>query len=122
MSDPINLHEYEARASDLLSPMVQAYYAGGANDEVSLAEAPRSWERLRLVPRVLVDVSSLDLSTTVLAQRVEFPVMTAPCALNRLAEGSWPFDHAARVQVQDHGQVYPARTRRNRGQIEVARI
>ena len=85
MSDPINLHEYEARASDLLAPIVQAYYAGGANDEVSLAEAPRSWERLRLVPRVLVDVSSLDLSTTVLAQRVEFPVMTAPCALNRLA-------------------------------------
>ncbi len=85
MSDPVNLREYEQRAAEVLAPMVDAYYAGGANDEVTLAEAPRAWERLRLVPRMLVDVSALDLATTILGTRVAMPVMTAPCALNRMA-------------------------------------
>lgn len=81
----VNLHEYEAQSRARLAPMVDAYYAGGANDEVTLREAPRAWEQLRLIPRVLVDVSALDLSTTVLGRRIAFPVMTAPCALNCMA-------------------------------------
>ncbi len=85
MSVLINLQEYEARSTDLLAPMVAAYYAGGANDEVTLREAPRAWEQLRLVPRILVDVTALDVGTTVLGHRIAMPVMTAPCALNRMA-------------------------------------
>ncbi len=85
MNLPVNLHEYEAQSRSRLAAMVEAYYAGGANDEVTLREAPRAWEELRLVPRVLVDVSAPDLSTTVLGTRIALPVMTAPCALNRMA-------------------------------------
>lgn len=85
MSALVNLREYERRSAELLAPMVEAYYAGGANDEVTLAEAPRAWARLRLVPRVLVDVSACELATTILGTRVAMPVMTAPCALNRMA-------------------------------------
>lgn len=37
-----------------------------------------------LNPRVCVDVSKVDISTTVLGQKIEFPVCVAPTALHKL--------------------------------------
>lgn len=85
MSIPANLTEYEALARERLSPMVYDYYAGGANDEVTLTENLRSWQRMRLRPRALVDVSRIDPTTTVLGHPVAMPVLTAPCSFNMLA-------------------------------------
>jgi 4-hydroxymandelate oxidase len=85
MPGPINLHEYESLARECSSQMVFNYYAGGANDEVTVAENRRAWERLRLRPRVLVDVSRIDIATTVLGQPLTMPVLTAPCGFNVLA-------------------------------------
>ena len=82
---PVNLREFEALAREIVTPMAWAYYAGGANDEVTLREADRAWDRFRLRPRVLVDVSAVDTRTTILGTPLSFPVLTAPCALNRLA-------------------------------------
>lgn len=85
MSIPVNLHEYEALARKLLPPMVYDYFAEGANDELTLAENMRAWQRLRLRPRVLVDVSHIDPTTTVLGRTLTMPVLTAPCSFNVLA-------------------------------------
>ena len=85
MPDPLNLAEYELRARELLPQMVYDYYAGGANDEITVRENVHSWAQLRLRPRVLVDVRACDLSTTILGQAVAMPLITAPCALNALA-------------------------------------
>ena len=85
MSIPVNLNEYEALARERLTPMVYDYFAGGANDEVTLTENLRSWQRLRLQPRLLADVSHIDAATTVLGQRLTMPVLTAPCSFNGLA-------------------------------------
>jgi 4-hydroxymandelate oxidase len=85
MSIPVNLNEYEALARGRLAPMVYDYFAGGANDEVTLTENMRSWQRLRLRPRVLVDVSHIDTATTVLGHPLTMPVLTAPCSFNGLA-------------------------------------
>ncbi|MDE3215929.1 MAG: alpha-hydroxy-acid oxidizing protein [Gemmatimonadota bacterium] len=85
MTAPVNLSDLEALARERLPQMVYDYYAGGANDEVSVAENRRAWEAVRLRPRVLANVASVDPSTTVLGRRVEFPVLTAPCGFNGLA-------------------------------------
>lgn len=85
MTVPLNLGEYEALARDRLERAVWSYYAGGADDEVTLRENPVAWQRLRLRPRVLVDVTGVDPSTTVLGMPISIPVLTAPCALNRMA-------------------------------------
>jgi L-lactate dehydrogenase (FMN-dependent) and related alpha-hydroxy acid dehydrogenases len=85
MSTPINLHEYEQLARERLPEIVYEYYAGGAADELTLTENQLAWGRLRLRPRVLVDVSHVDPSTTVLGQLLSMPVLTAPCAFNALA-------------------------------------
>lgn len=85
MTEPLNLHDYEQLARERLPQMVYDYYAGGAGDEITVRENEQAWARLRLRPRVLVDVSACDLSTTIIGQPVSMPLMTAPCALNALA-------------------------------------
>src|SRR5690606_21438742 len=60
------------------------YYAGGAGDEVTLRDNAAAWERHRLRPRVLVDVSGVDTAATVLGTPVTMPVGIAPTALHGL--------------------------------------
>ena len=83
--DAINLWELEVRARALLSPMAHDYYASGANDEITLRENRAAYERIALLPRMLVDVSVRDLSTTVLGEPVSMPILIAPLALQGLA-------------------------------------
>ena len=64
--DPINLADYEQLARERLPQMVFDYYFGGAGDELTVRENRLGWQRWRLRPRVLVDVATRDLSTTVL--------------------------------------------------------
>jgi 4-hydroxymandelate oxidase len=85
MTQPINLAEYELIARERLPQMVYDYYAGGAEDEVTVADNIAGWNRLRLRPRVLIDVNHVDCSTSVLGQAVSMPVLAAPCAFNGLA-------------------------------------
>jgi 4-hydroxymandelate oxidase len=83
--EPLNLAEYEQAARERLPRMVYDYYAGGSGDEVSLRDNELAWSRVRLRPRVLVDVGACDLATTVLGRPVAMPVLTAPCGANVLA-------------------------------------
>ena len=81
----LNLTEIELAARERLAPLAYEYYVGGANDEVTIRENRAAFERLALRYRVLVDVSRRSTSTTVLGTRVDFPVLVAPTAFQRLA-------------------------------------
>lgn len=88
MSSPpslLNLFEYECYATQQLSPMARDYYASGAGDEITLRENRAGFERLRLRPRVLVDVSDRRMKVTVLGQALELPILIAPMAFQCLA-------------------------------------
>ena len=74
-----------AQARELIDPDAYDYYAGGADDEITLAENETAWQRLRLRPKVLRDVGAVDPSTTVLGQRVAAPLLVAPTAYHRMA-------------------------------------
>ncbi len=52
---------------------------------MTLRENRAAFERILLRPRVLVDVSQRDLTTTVLGTRIPFPLMLAPTAYQRLS-------------------------------------
>ncbi len=75
----------EATARALLPREVYDYFAGGSFDEETLAANRADWARLRLRPRVLRDVRSIDHSTSLLGARVDHPVIVAPTAYHRLA-------------------------------------
>src|SRR5512145_512707 len=82
---PINLFEYETAAKELLPRAEYDYIAGGATDEISVERNRRAYESWALRPRVLRDVSALDLSTTVLGGKVSLPVLIAPCGGHKRA-------------------------------------
>lgn len=79
------LEEHLDRARSSLPPEVFEYYAAGAGDERTLAEAEQSWQRFRLRPKPLRDVATVDLGVDLLGQRVATPLAVAPTAFHRLA-------------------------------------
>jgi 4-hydroxymandelate oxidase len=81
----VRVADFEAPARQRLHPAAWAYYAGGAGDERTLRDNLDAWDRFRLRPRVLVDVSDIDLSTTILGRPVAMPIGVAPAALHGMA-------------------------------------
>jgi 4-hydroxymandelate oxidase len=81
----IRVEEFEEEARQRLPQMVFDYFAGGSGDEWTLAENRRAFERWLLRPRILNDVSEVDLTTEVLGHEVTFPILLAPTALQRMA-------------------------------------
>ncbi len=82
---PINVFDYEPLAQARMEPGAWDYYTGGAGDELTVGENRAAFERIGLRPRVLVDVSAVNLRTTVLGTPVAMPILVAPSALHRLA-------------------------------------
>ncbi len=76
------LHD-QARAR--LPAGVYDYYAGGAEAETTLGESAASWQRWRLRPRMLRDVSTVSSQTTLLGTPVSLPIGVAPWALQGMA-------------------------------------
>jgi isopentenyl diphosphate isomerase/L-lactate dehydrogenase-like FMN-dependent dehydrogenase len=81
----INLLELEMKARELLPQTAYDYYAGGANDEITLRENRAAYEGITLLPRMLVDVSVRDMGTTVLGEPVSMPILIAPTSFQGLA-------------------------------------
>jgi 4-hydroxymandelate oxidase len=86
MGRPIftNLLELEDRARSEVPRASFDYIAGGAEHEVSLRRNREAFSKWALRPRVLVDVSRRDTSTSVLGQRVSMPILVAPTAFHGL--------------------------------------
>jgi isopentenyl diphosphate isomerase/L-lactate dehydrogenase-like FMN-dependent dehydrogenase len=83
--EPVCVADFEALAESTLEAGAFGYYAGGAGDEQVVAGNVEAWRRLRLRPRVLVDVSQVTTETTVLGTPVSMPLLVAPTAIQRLA-------------------------------------
>jgi 4-hydroxymandelate oxidase len=83
--EAINLLELESKARELLPQAVYDYYAGGANDEITLRENRANYERITLFPRILTDSSRKEMGTTVLGEPVSMPILIAPTAFQGLA-------------------------------------
>jgi 4-hydroxymandelate oxidase len=81
---PVNVGDLEPLARDRLEPIAYDYVTGGAADELTLADNVAAWRRLRLAPRNLVDVSSLDTSTKLLRHDLPHPILLAPVAAHSL--------------------------------------
>jgi 4-hydroxymandelate oxidase len=82
--DSRDFDELEARARQMLAPGAFAFAAGGADDEITLDDNIAAWQRLRLRPRMLRDVTRIDTGTSVLGARIAAPLMVAPTGRHRL--------------------------------------
>ncbi|KAG0466124.1 hypothetical protein HPP92_017129 [Vanilla planifolia] len=80
-----NVMEYEAIAKEKLPKMVYDYYASGAEDEWTLQENREAFSRILFRPRILIDVSKIDMAATVLGFKISMPIMIAPTAMQKMA-------------------------------------
>lgn len=83
LADALNLFDIEFIARTQMSPMPYAYVRGGAADEITLRENGESFDRIRLRPRVLVDVSTLRTEISLFGQDLPHPILLAPTAFHR---------------------------------------
>ena len=60
------------------------WLAGGAGDEITLADTEAAWRRLRLRPRVAIDVAEVSTATEVLGHTLATPVLLAPTGRERV--------------------------------------
>ncbi|MGH2514032.1 MAG: alpha-hydroxy acid oxidase [Ktedonobacterales bacterium] len=116
--EPINVAEYEPLARAAMEPAAWDYFRSGAEDEVTLRANRTAFERIRLRPRVLVDVDVVETTTTVLGIPVAMPILVAPTAYHGLAHAE---GEAATAQgASAAGTLMVASTMSNRTLEEIA--
>jgi len=84
LHDCYNFHDFRALARRRLPGPIFNYIDGGADDEATLRRNTASFERCDLVPNILRGVGELDLSVSVMGQKLAMPVYCSPTALQRL--------------------------------------
>lgn len=75
---PLTADELEHAAHGAMSAAAYAYVAGGAGTERTMRANRAAFERWRLVPRMLREVTERDLSVTVLGTPLAAPILLAP--------------------------------------------
>ena len=79
-----NLDDFRELARRRLPSPLFHFMDGGADDEATLRSNISAFDACQLLPSTLADISDLDISTTVLGQKIDWPVFMAPTGINRL--------------------------------------
>src|SRR5271167_248792 len=84
LRDCHNFHDFRRLARRRIPRPIFDYIDGAADDEVTYRRNTESFERCDLVPNVLHGVETVDMSVTVMSQRLAMPFYCSPTALQRL--------------------------------------
>ncbi|MEO0370181.1 MAG: alpha-hydroxy acid oxidase [Pseudomonadota bacterium] len=84
LTDCHNFHDFRRLAKRRLPGPIFNYIDGGADDEVTLRANSDAFDHVDLLPSVLTGVKDVDMSVTVMGQKLEMPVYCSPTALQRL--------------------------------------
>jgi 4-hydroxymandelate oxidase len=82
--DPVCLADFEPLAKAKMSATSWEYITAGAGDEITVRWNKEAYQRIRLKPRILVDVSQLDTRVTLFGQEHTFPILLAPTSAQTL--------------------------------------
>ena len=81
----VSLSDYEEQAHALLQPAHYDYFAGGAENEVTLRENTKAFDHIKLRPKVLQGQTDSNLQTKLLGIPINTPIIIAPTAFHCLA-------------------------------------
>lgn len=84
LSDCHNFSDFRRMAQQRLPGPIFNYIDGAADDEVTYRRNTESFDTCDLVPNVLRGVSEIDMSVTVMGQKLAMPFYCSPTALQRL--------------------------------------
>ncbi|KAF2754409.1 L-lactate dehydrogenase [Pseudovirgaria hyperparasitica] len=85
LSSLLNLTEIEIAATSLISKKAWAYYYSASDDLRSKTLNNTAYTSILLRPRIFIDCTRCDLSTTLLSHPVSLPIYVSPAAMARLA-------------------------------------
>ena len=104
LKDCHNFSDFRKLAKKKLPSPIFHYIDGAADDEITYRRNTEAFEQCDLVPNVLSGVDKVDMSTTVMGQKLDMPLYCAPTALQRL------FHHEGEIAVakaaEKHGTMF----------------
>jgi len=84
LNDCHNVEDFRRLAKKKLPSPIFHYIDGGSDDEITLVRNTESFSKCDLIPNVLAGVDNIDISTTVLGQKIDFPLFLSPTSMNKL--------------------------------------
>ncbi|KAI1426530.1 FMN-dependent dehydrogenase-domain-containing protein [Xylaria sp. FL1777] len=84
LSQCYNLMDFESVAKNVMKKTAWGYYSSAADDEITMRENHGAFHRIWFRPKILVDVKSVDFSTTMLDTKVSMPFYVTATALGKL--------------------------------------
>ncbi|KAK9468640.1 FMN-dependent dehydrogenase-domain-containing protein [Lipomyces arxii] len=85
VEDMINIDDIVDHAKRTLSKRAWAYYASAADDSYSKGYNAKAFRKVLFRPRVLIDITKADTTSSILGVKTTLPVFVCPAALARLA-------------------------------------
>jgi 4-hydroxymandelate oxidase len=117
MASLVTLDDYERAARPLFAPAAWEYVNGGAADEFTLRRNRDAFNVIQLAPRVLNDVSAIDLRARVLGADLPHPIMLAPVAAHSLAHADAEVGTAIGARAAGAGMMLSSYTSRTVEQV-----
>jgi (S)-mandelate dehydrogenase len=78
LGEAVNIEDLRLMAKRRLPRAIFDFFDGGAEDEITLRDNCAAFQRVRLLPRVLADVSKPDTKTTIFGTEASLPLAIAP--------------------------------------------
>ncbi|WP_328703008.1 alpha-hydroxy acid oxidase [Arenibaculum pallidiluteum] len=82
--DTVSLADYERHFASRIEPALRAYIAGAGADGITQRANREAFDRLRLMPRALRDLSRASAASQLLGEALKHPIIVAPMAYHRL--------------------------------------
>ena len=120
LNDCHNFEDFRKLAKKKLPSPIFHYIDGGSDDEVTLNRNTSSFNDYDLIPSVLNDVSNIDMSTTVLGEKIDFPLFPAATAMHRLYHHEG--ERASAKAVEKMGTIFGTSTMGTVSIEEIAKV
>jgi (S)-mandelate dehydrogenase len=78
LAEAVNIEDLRLMAKRRLPRAIFDFFDGGAEDEATLRDNRAAFERVRLLPKVLVDVSQIDMKVDLFGKPANLPLAIAP--------------------------------------------
>ncbi len=115
-----NFEDFRKLAKKKLPSPIFHYIDGGADDEVTLKRNTEAFNNCDLIPNVLANVGTPDLSTTIFGKKINMPVFLSPTAMQRLYHHEG--DKASARAAQKFGTFYSMSSMANTSIEEISKI
>jgi len=104
LRDCYNTNDFRELARRRMPGPIFHYIDGAADDEITYRRNTEAFDRCDLVPNVLAGVETIDMSTTLMGQKIDMPFFLAPTALQRLFHHDG--EHAVGAAAQKYGTFF----------------